>query len=68
MQPKIEIRAGSKKIGDKHIDGIKRTWTITSLGKPFTKFIPDEDACCYGLMPGNDYRISMQNAYLTRET
>ena len=52
------IRVGSKKVGDE-IRGKK----ITGLGKEFVKFIRDDEACVYGLQPGQDYRIRMQYAY-----
>ena len=58
MENKIRVEAGTKKIGEE-INGKK----ITSLGKIWTQFISDDDACCFGLMPGRDYRIKFQYAY-----
>lgn len=55
---RIKINTGSKNIGDE-ISGQK----ITSLGKPWTQFVRDDEACCYGLEPGRNYHISMQYAY-----
>jgi hypothetical protein len=55
---RVKIRAGRKQIGDE-INGKK----ITGLGKIFTVYVPDEDACCYGLEPGRDYNLKMQYAY-----
>ena len=55
---KIEIRANTKKIGDKIGDKI-----ITGLGKTYKKFVRDDEACCYGLPPGENYVLLLQNAY-----
>ena len=58
---RIKIIAGSKKIGDE-INGKK----ITGFGKTWGQRVTDETACCYGMMPGEDYYpdVMMQYAYL----
>lgn len=62
-KPRIMVRAGKMKVGDIFKGWSGETYKCIGLGKEFTKFIKDEDACCYGLMPGNDYHIEMQYAY-----
>jgi len=55
-----------RKIGDEFP---KSKWRpavrVVKIEKPFLKYIPDEDACAWGLPPGDDYRIRMQ--YVTFE-
>jgi len=58
MDNRIRITAGSKKIGDE-INGRK----ITGLGKIWTQFVRDDEACCFGLAPGRDYSLRFQYAY-----
>lgn len=58
MSSKILIIAGEYKVGDR-VGGR----TISGLGKTFEKYVRDDEACCFGLMPGQDYYINMQYAY-----
>lgn len=60
---RIRVEAGRFKVGD-IIQGRK----ITGFGKPWTKRIEDSDACVYGLMPGQDYLIEFQYAYLGEDS
>lgn len=62
-QIKVKHLAGSHKVGDAYKYRGK-DYTIASIGKQWTQFIPDEDACVYGLMPGEDYRLPMYYLYL----
>lgn len=59
MTNKTLVRTGLYTTGD-----IIHGKTITGLGKPFTIAVPDEDACVWGLPPGNDYQLTVQYAYL----
>jgi hypothetical protein len=58
---RIKIYANSKKIGD-CINGKK----ITGLGTIWSERVRDDTACCYGMMPGQDFYppVKMQYAYL----
>ena len=52
---KILIKFGKFVVGDDYKDGMGREYKITGLGQPFIKYIPDEDACCFGLVAGASF-------------
>jgi len=55
---RARVIAGKYNVGDM-LNGKK----ITSFGKIWSQFVADEDACVYGLQPGQSYNISVQYAY-----
>ncbi len=61
---KVLKKVGMYKVGDKYKAGTGVEYEVTGLGEAFTKKIRDEDACCYGLMPGSDHSVTMQYVYL----
>jgi len=58
MSDRIKIRAGKVNVGDEF-----RGRVVTGLGKTWTVHISDDDACCYGLEPGQDCWLDFQYAY-----
>jgi len=55
---RYRVMAGKYNVGDM-LNGKK----ITSFGKIWSQYVPDEDTSVYGLQPGQSYHISVQYAY-----
>jgi len=64
---RILVQVGTKKIGDTFTDWAGIKYRVSGLGKEFMKFIPDDETSAYGLMPGEDYHLKMQYAYIEKE-